>query len=551
MNPVQQPRKKDTIAGMHTNLNQSKSFLLYLVATALLCGAIIMAVEVMGSRVVGPFFGVSLFVWTSLIAVTMIALAAGYAIGGVLADKRSSPDYLFGIILIAGFLVILVPFFKGMVLKACMPLGLRSGAFVSTMLLFGPSLFMLGCVSPYIIRLATQEMQNIGRTVGGFYAISTVGSVVGTALTGFILIAYFGVDQIFFISGMLLILLSVIYFLVFRRQWAFAILLLAPAFLSEPGPADASYMPDGTKVIETYSKDSRYGKIKIIDYSYGARSIRELTIDGLVQGGIDPSNMMSIYSYSYLLEYLPSALNPGGRECLVIGLGAGIVPRWYEERGVRTDVVDIDPDIETVAREYMGFRSERPVIIEDARYFLNSSDKNYDYIILDVFNGDITPGHVLSLEAFELMQQRMSDRGVLAINLVGSVRDHTRMTASVIKTLESIFATVDVYLTFDPELGDGAGNLVILAYDSPQIDVPPPNPAVFPVHPYAIESVMEIRKGRFRLPEHDDAIILTDDYNPLDVFDIWLKEKTRQGIIENTPWDILISEGSSVTRAAV
>jgi len=528
---------------MQESLHNSKSFLIYLIATALLCGAIIMAVEVMGSRVVGPFFGVSLFVWTSLISVTMIALAAGYALGGVLADKKSSPDYLFGIILIAGFLVILIPFFKGMVLKACMPLGLRTGAFASTMLLFGPSLFMLGCVSPYIVRLATREMRNIGRTVGGFYAISTVGSVVGTALTGFILIAYFGVDQIFFISGVLLIILSVLYFLLFKRQWAVAAILLIPFVLGEPGPVGASYMPDGTKVDEIYGKDSRYGRIKVVDYSYGDNRIRELTIDGLVQGGIDANNSMSIYSYSYMLEYLPTALNPGGQECLVIGLGAGLVPRWYEANGINTDIVDIDPEIVTIASNHMGFRSQRPVIIEDARYFLNSTNKTYDYIILDVFNGDITPGHVLSLEAFELMRQRMTDGGILAINLVGSLKEHTRMTASVIKTLESIFATVDVYPTFDPEEGDGTGNLVLLAHNGAAIDIPPPDQAVFPIHPYAMESFIHMKKGAYKIPQHEEAIILTDDYNPIDVFDIWLKEKTREGIIGNTPWDILISGG--------
>lgn len=519
----------------------SRWFIAYLVLTALLCGAIIMAVEVLGSRVIGPFFGVSLFVWTSLIAVTMIALAAGYALGGIVADRRHTPDYLFGIILVAGFLVIVIPFFKGMVLKACMPLGLRTGAFASTMLLFGPSLFLLGCVSPYLVRLATQQMHHIGKTVGGFYAISTVGSVVGTALTGFIFIARFGVDQIFFISGTMLIALSVAYFLIFKRQWAVAALLLAPVFLSGPEPGGASYMPDGTKVEQVYGKDSHYGRIKIIDYSFGGRRNRELTIDGLVQGGIDTGNAMSIYSYPYMLEYLPTALNPEGRECLVIGLGAGLIPRWYETWGISTDIVDIDPDIAVIASEYMGFRSRRPVIIEDARYFLNSANKDYDYVILDVFNGDITPGHVLSLEAFELIRERMTPKGVLAINLVGSLKYHTRMTSSVIKTLEHVFDTVDVYPTFDPKQGDGTGNIIVLAYEGPAVAVLPPSPAVFPVHSDAWDFYPNIARGKYVVPEDPDAIILSDDYNPIDVFDIWLKERTRESIIRSTPWDILIS----------
>ena len=126
----------------------NRGLLVYLLLTAVVCGALIMVVEVLGSRVVGPFFGVSLFVWTSLIAVTLIALAAGYGLGGLLADRRGTPEYLYAIILVAGLLVLLIPVLKAPVLKLSIPLGLRLGAFTSTTLLFGPSLFLLGCVSP-------------------------------------------------------------------------------------------------------------------------------------------------------------------------------------------------------------------------------------------------------------------------------------------------------------------------------------------------------------------------------------------------------------------
>ncbi|MBN4079556.1 fused MFS/spermidine synthase, partial [Beggiatoa alba] len=168
----------------------SRSFLIYLLATAVLSGALVMVIQVLGSRVVGPFFGVSLFVWTSLITVTLLALAGGYAIGGMLADRLQKPAYLFTIILVAGTLVLFIPILKGPVLKACLPLGLRGGAFASTLILFGPVLLLLGCVSPYLVKLAAREMKNLGRVVGGLYALSTLGSTAGTVLTGFVLIAY-------------------------------------------------------------------------------------------------------------------------------------------------------------------------------------------------------------------------------------------------------------------------------------------------------------------------------------------------------------------------
>ncbi|MEE9524173.1 MAG: fused MFS/spermidine synthase, partial [Thermodesulfovibrionales bacterium] len=159
-----------------TDNAHSRPFIYYLFFTALTCGAMIMVIEVLGSKVIGPVFGVSLFVWTSLITVTLVALSAGYAAGGYISDKKDHPDYLYGIIFVAGLLVILIPFAKSIVLRSCQPLGLRMGALTSSTILFGPSLFLLGCVSPYIIKVSARELRNIGRTVGVFYSISTVGS---------------------------------------------------------------------------------------------------------------------------------------------------------------------------------------------------------------------------------------------------------------------------------------------------------------------------------------------------------------------------------------
>ena len=193
----------------------SKAFLGYLLFTAVLSGALVMVIEVLGSRVVGPFFGVSLFVWTSLITVTLLALAGGYALGGMISDKYQKPAILFGIILLAGILTLFIPVLKGPVLKACMPLGLKSGAFASTLILFGPVLLLLGCVSPYLVKLAASELRNLGRVVGGLYALSTIGSTVGTVVTGFFLIAYLSVDHIFILTGSLLLILSVTYFAFF------------------------------------------------------------------------------------------------------------------------------------------------------------------------------------------------------------------------------------------------------------------------------------------------------------------------------------------------
>lgn len=512
----------------------------YLILTAALCGALVMVIEVLGSRVIGPFFGVSLFVWTSLITVTLVALAAGYAAGGWLADRKSSPDYLYAIIMAAGLLTAATPLFKAVVLKACLPLGLRFGSLASAFLLFGPALFLLGCVSPYLVRLAAREIKNIGRTVGNLSAISTAGSCAGTLATGFFLIAYLGVNRIFVLAGFLLMALGVGYFVLFRRQWAVAALLALPFLLMPADRVTSKVLADGTRVELTAQQDSFYGNLRVVDYAGPQLRTREMLIDGLVQGGIDVATGLSVYEYSYLLQFLPYALNPGGKNCLVVGLGTGIVPSWYAAQGIHTEVVDIDPKVVGLAQQHFGFDPGITVHVEDARYFLNRSSQRYDYVVLDVFNGDTTPGHVLSVEAMRLLKARMTPNGVLAINLMGSLGERGFMTASVIKTVQAVFGQVQTHPVFAIQAKNAFGNLVIVAHDGPVRPLRADQFTAFPVHPMAAEGVRQGWKNTYRFPAGAPAMLLTDDYNPIDFYDLWLKEKVRRTILETTDWDILL-----------
>jgi spermidine synthase len=518
----------------------SLAFVLFLCFTAALCGALVMVIEILGSRVVGPFFGVSLFVWTSLITVALVALALGYATGGMVSDRRGSPDYLYGIILVAGLLVLLVPPLKGMVLKACLPLGLRAGSLVSSLALFGPPLFLLGCVSPYIIKIAAREMGNIGRTVGMFYALSTMGSFLGTVLTGFVLIAWFGVDGIFTVIGLLLLGLSMAYFAVVRKKWLVLGLLALFPFAFVDGSLPAMELADGTRVETVYDRDTYYGKLKVVDYISRSRTRREMLIEGQVQGGIDTANGLSLFGFNYFLQFLPYGLNPEGRNCLVVGLGAGVIPRWYGEMGIHTDVVEINPRVVDVARKYFRFAPRGEVFIEDARYHLMRSKKKYDYIVLDVFNGDTTPGHLLSVEAFQLLRSRLTERGILALNLFGSLRKETFMTASVLRTLEEVFTSVKVTPLFSRESEPAIGNLAVMATNHPY---PPYRKDSVPlrfVHPDMFPAVMGHLGNTFSFPDETPAIVLTDDYNPIDFYDVWLKEMARKDVLRHTNMDILL-----------
>lgn len=518
----------------------SKWFRLYLFVTAILCGAMVMVIEVLGSRVIGPFFGVSLFVWTSLITVTLVALAIGYALGGRLADRRDSPAVLYLIVLASGVFVLAIPLLQMAVLKACVGLGLRAGSLVSATLLFGPALFLLGCVSPFLVRLVAREMHNLGRTVGGLYALSTAGSFVGTVATGFYLIGELGVSHIFLLAGTLLVALGAGYFLIFRRQWAVAAILPLPLLMVPASTLPVRTLSDGTVASVIEKRDSFYGNLRVVDYRYENKQVRELAIDGLIQGGIDMHNGLSVYEYNYLLEFLPRALHPSGRKSLVIGLGAGVIPRWYDARGIETEVVDIDPEVVRMARTHFKFPEHIPVHVEDARYFLTRTTSHYDYIVLDVFNGDTTPGHLLSREAMQLIEARLKTEGVLAINLMGSLDRENFMTASVVKTLQSVFEQVQIYPLIAETAAEKNGNLVIIAYRGSPRETDRTIYAREPIHILAREVVDHALINRFSFPSGTPATLLTDDFNPIDLRDLWMKEKVRGRILETTHPDILL-----------
>lgn len=511
-----------------------------LLVTALLCGATVMVVEILGSRVIGPFFGASLYVWTSLITVTLVALAAGYWGGGVLSDRtRNSTDWLYALIGLAGVFILFVPLLKMPVIMMLIPFGLRMGSLFSAGLLFGIPLLLLGMVSPLIVRIAVRETSSVGRTVGLFSSVSTIGSFIGTVCTGFILIAYFNVDRIFIVVGGALLALSLIYGVLFRRFWLLLPLLLLPCSIPESGALTSKLLSSGTRVTRTFFKDSFYGNMQVLEYSLGTRRTRELVVDATVQGGIDTASGESVYEYPYFLQFIPRAINPGGKECLVIGLGAGVIPMWYEKQGVRADVVDIDPEVFDVARRFFSFHISGTSSVADARYFLNTPGRQYDYVILDVFNGDNTPYHLLSREALLTLKQRLAPGGVLGINVWGNLKSDTYMTASIIRTLHEVFSTVDIYPGFDDALSDGIGNLEIFAYNRPAVTIRAEYLNGYDVHPMA-GSVRSLMLKKFVFPADTPAMTLTDGYNPIDFFDIKTREINRKRIMDATDLDFLL-----------
>ena len=178
--------------------------LLFLVV--FISGSAILAIEILGTRILGPYYGVSIFLWSALIGVTLIALSIGYTLGGHWADKNPTYIGLAILLICAGLWIIIIPYIKYPVLTILSPVGLRVAVLMAALILFMPPLLLLGMVTPYVVKLGAESLNNIGKTVGNLYAVSTIGSVIAALMTGYILIPNFGVTTLLHIIGSILIL---------------------------------------------------------------------------------------------------------------------------------------------------------------------------------------------------------------------------------------------------------------------------------------------------------------------------------------------------------
>jgi spermidine synthase len=426
-----------------------------LLATAFTTGAAVMVVEILGTRVIGPVFGASLFVWSALLAVTLAALALGYYGGGIAIDRWPLGSVLGGAILAAGVALGLTPVISGLVLRACDQFGPRIGPLVSALVLFGPTLSLLGTVGPMVIRLANSEVQATGHRVGSVYAISTVGSLFGTFVTSFALVPAFETRQI--LTGTA-VLLGIVGAAICARRGrpAAAVAALLPAIgLWHWSPA----LPEGIEMVD--EARSPYGLVQVIDLK--DRGVRLMRADHSIIGARAPDGSAA-FAFLHMLEALPY-MRPAAKDMLQIGLGIGSLPMALARFGVKTDVVEIDPDVVRFAVQHFAFRTEGETFVEDARTHLQRTPRKYDLVVHDTFTGGTTPEHLLSVEVLERIRAILRPSGVLALNFVGySEGPHAEAAWAVARTVRAVFPNVRVFRDHPPAERSGtAGNLMFFA----------------------------------------------------------------------------------------
>ncbi len=482
--------------------------LIYLIVTV--SGASVLAIEILGTRILGPFYGVSLFLWSALISVTLAALSLGYAVGGRWADKGPTLSRLSLLLLAAGLWILAIPFLKRPVLLLAEPFGLRFAVLVAAGVLFFPPLTLLGMVSPYAIRLKASGIEVVGRTAGNLYAVSTIASVAAALLTGFFLIPNLGISRLTVSIGLILVGTSIIG-LAGRQKAAVRIVIFFVTVSAVIGAC--SLLPhessDGKKGVLSVEQ-SPYSEIRVVD----ANQMRYLLIDGLPHTIIDLETGRALCEYVNVIDIAKLYFDEPGR-LLLIGLGGGSVVKHFAADGWLIDAVEIDPYVTRAAVDYFGLDpTEADVYHEDGRAYLNSCGVPYDLIILDAFGSSSIPFQLVTREAFALIAERLADNGVLAVN-IESMGWHDRIVYSLAATIETSFANILALPIAEPP--NTHDNLVLLA-SGRSLEIPEDEEPPVPIDRFtAVYDRFHAWQNRFR-PDTKNALILTDERNPIDLW---------------------------------
>jgi spermidine synthase len=486
-------------------------------------GASVLIVEVVAVRVLSPYYGNTIFTVSSVISVILLALSVGYYAGGVLADRRPSLHWFFGIILASGLLLLAFHLLGTVILPWLgEALSIEVGPLVSAAALFLLPALLLGTISPYAVKLQSVHApeRGVGSVSGQIFFWSTLGSITGSLLAGFVLIPAVGIDRILIATGVVLFALGLVPLLaiggrgkgVYAALVALALLLGAPRLLAGPSGDTPVYVRDGV-----------YQKITIYEGEYYGRPTRFLLLDRSESGAMfldsdDPTELVYDYTKYYALYRI---FTPRVRNALVLGGGAYSIPKALlrELPDATIDVAEIEPSFLELSKRYFRVE-ESPRLrnhVEDGRRFLRDAATPYDLIFGDVYYSYFSvPPHFTTREFFALAKSRLAPGGVFIANMIGDLsRRQPSLIMAEIKTFQDVFPNTYFYAVDSPEKTDLLQNITLVGYNSDRrVDVFAP-----PVTTNPDELIRFLRfkvidvTARFELSPYP---ILTDNFSPIE-----------------------------------
>lgn len=416
-------------------------FIIYLIA--FFSGLAVMGIELSATRLVAPYFGASLFVWTNVIGVILGALSLGYYLGGKFSERFPNLKFLLNIILLAGVLSALIPFaakpvalnFILEIFKSPASSVVFIGSFFLVSILFFLPIMLLGMASPFLIKIVSLERRDIGNISGRIFAVSTLGSIVGAFLPALVFIPFIGAKFTILIFASVLILLGLARFSFYLIS--VVVIIIVVLF----GLADSRFRPEKGLIAET---ESAYNYIQVIEKG----GIRYLTTNegGWIQSIYRPDSIFSGGPYLDIASLLPSLRDE--KEILIIGLAAGTAARtmnflYGKEQNFHIDGVEIDSKIIKLGKQFFELDSANLTVYNaDGRLRARFTDKLYDIIFIDAYSNQIyIPFHLATKEFFALLSKRLKPGGVLAVN-VNASSENSRILRSIGNTVASVFSRV-------------------------------------------------------------------------------------------------------------
>ena len=428
-------------------------------ALIFITGAVTLSLEVLASRIMTPYFGVSLYIWAGILSITLIFLALGYQLGGQMSQRRGKealPLSLLSAPLWAALSIVVAAAIYPVVFPWLSTINLIMASFLGGTILLALPLVVLSAMNPLLIALGRDAKSAGDGGAGRVFFISTVGSVAGVLLTAFLMIPY--LTNFRALLGMSLGLgLLVGGITLLNREIAppgkkrllcgcAVILLLSLGLLLGQRSyfkllAGMSDIGKNFEVLAEYT--SVFGNIKVLaayPEGEGRKPARAYLQDGIIQNMVTADGV--ILDHTGFMMRLIEAYAPSAQKSLVLGMAAGMIPSYLQRQGRKVAAVEINPNSLQAAMEFFNFDPKGiEVYLEDARTFVRRHHQAYDLVVTDLFHGDCTPDYLLTVEFFREVQACLRPGGAVIINTYFDPANETA-NETILATVSAVFPHV-------------------------------------------------------------------------------------------------------------
>jgi predicted membrane-bound spermidine synthase len=496
---------------------------------AVLEGATVMAVELMAARMLAPYFGSSLNVWGAVIGITLLSLASGYFLGGRIADKYTHLNTLLWVLFVASLFLMLMHYVSQHLTLLFAGADPMMSVILVSIALIVPSLIFLGMVPTLLIRYISRHVEQSGQITGRVYTISSASGILALPIMGFGIIPAFGLALPSIIIGLSTGIIPFIR-LISQKKY---ITLLFPLIMIFSF-ANRVPVKSGPDVKVRYYSEGLLGQVLVADvFKAGtgetARRIndRVLFVNRMGQTNIDLTTGNSRWTY---LPFTTSAASilPENSKSLLLGLGGGTVANMLHN-GLKyeVDAVELDKRIAEVSKKYFSLNREVKVVVDDARHYLETTNKTYDLIFFDVYKGEIPPAHVLSLECFQKAKELLNENGLIIVNFNGFLSNEIgKPGRSVFLTLQAAGFNTKILPTPGTE---NERNSLFVASVVPRSFNELRSPLLYKGRPVSLDSLF-LDTSTLDL---NDAVVFVDDRPILEKLNIRASSSWRKDYNEN------------------